>query len=102
MPHRSAIEEQIAELQRGLMDCQDERERARIHLDLGRIAMAEGRLDSAVRHLREALLLDRRLDQARQMLVDLGEASRLQVNRVRHRRGSVRNLLGRMRHRDKG
>ncbi len=84
-------------LQRRLIDCADDRERARIHLELGRIATTEGRLDLAVRHLREALALDRRLEQARRLLADLGEASRVNIERVRRRRGAVRKLLGRLR-----
>ncbi|MCB9777832.1 MAG: hypothetical protein H6742_04650 [Alphaproteobacteria bacterium] len=68
-----------ADLQRALMEQPDARERARIHVELARIALSEGQMDATVRHLREALVLDRRLEAARRLLADLGEGSRIEV-----------------------
>ena len=65
-------------------------------LELGRLALRDGRLEVAVRHLREALLLDGRMESARQLLADLGEGSRI-VKRSRGRRAAMRGLLGRVR-----
>jgi len=84
-------------LQARLVDTLDEGERARIHLELGRLALSDGRLEVAVRHLREALVLDIRLEQARKLLQDLGAASRVQISKAGGRRNAMRALLGRMR-----
>lgn|GEM_PF-2554753 len=89
-------ERRVARLQRVLIDAQDEHERARAHLDLARICLADGQVEGSVRHLREALLLDRRLEAARHLLSELGETSRVQVQE-RDRRTAVRALLGRFR-----
>jgi hypothetical protein len=89
----------IDDLQSRLMDTRDVRERARIHLELGRIALSDGRLEVAVRHLREALVLDHRLEQARKLLQDLGQASRVQISKAGGRRKAMRVLLGRLRRR---
>ncbi len=85
------------QLQRVLMEATDPAERARVHLELARIAVADGRVDSSVRHLREALLLDGRLDAARQLLHELGETSRISHPSRAGRRDAVRSLLGRVR-----
>lgn len=63
----------IEALQTRLLDESDSSERAGVHLDLGRLALRDGRLEAAVRHLREALLLNRGLDAARELLRELGE-----------------------------
>lgn len=60
-------------LQTRLLDESDPGERAGVHLELGRLALRDGRLESAARHLREALFLNRSLDAARDLLRDLGE-----------------------------
>lgn len=83
-------------LQRVLMDEADLRLRARAHLELARLSLAEGKVEGSVRHLREALMLDRRLDAARQMLQELGEASRV-AEAPEERRSAVRALLNRVR-----
>jgi hypothetical protein len=94
------VEEEAAtqedRLQRVLMEESDLRLRARAHLELARLSLAEGRVEGSVRHLREALMLDRRLDAARQMLQELGEASRV-AETPGDRKGAVRALLGRVR-----
>lgn len=89
----------IDDLQSRLMDTRDVQERARIHLELGRIALSDGRLEVAVRHLREALVLDQRLEQARKLLQELGQASRVQISKAGGRRKAMRVLLGRIRRR---
>ena len=94
MVERSAS--RAASLQAELLEVVDEPRRARIHLELGRLALRDGRLEVAVRHLREALLLDGRMESARQLLADLGEGSRI-VKRSRGRRAAMRGLLGRVR-----
>lgn len=91
--------DRISDLQARLVDTRDDAERARIHLELGRIALANGRLEVAVRHLREALVLDQRLDQARRLLQDLGAASRVQISKAGGRRKAMRALLGKIRKR---
>jgi len=83
-------------LQRVLMDETDLRLRARAHLELARLSLADGKVEGSVRHLREALMLDRRLDAARQMLQELGEASRV-VEAPGDRKSAVRALLSRVR-----
>lgn len=96
---RSADEEGATlgeRLQSVLMDEADLRLRARAHLELARLSLAEGKVEGSVRHLREALMLDVRLDAARQMLQDLGEASRV-AEAPGDRRGAVRALLSRLR-----
>lgn len=87
----------VDELQARLMDTRDAGVRARIHLELGRRALSDGRLEVAVRHLREALVLDHRLEQARKHLQDLGQASRVQISGAGGRRKAMRLLLGRVR-----
>lgn len=62
----------VAELQQVLLEDLDQRARAKAHLELSWIAMRENRRDAAVRHLREAVALDRQLAQARQRLRELG------------------------------
>lgn len=94
-------EQRSQRLQRTLMESTDDAERARAHLELARLAVADGRVEGSVRHLREALLLDRRLDAARALLVELGETSRVAAVRGDGvggaRKGAVRALLGRLR-----
>lgn len=88
----------VDELQARLVDLQDPLERARIHLELASSAMAAGRPEAAVRHLREALLLDRGLHRARAMLRELGEVTKIGGGSTR-RRDAVKSLLGKVRRR---
>lgn len=95
-PPMDPLPERVETLQRRLMELTDPRARAEIHLDLGAMAVRDGRLDHAGRHFREALVLEPRLERARALLHELGEVSRIQVSRV-GRRASMRSLLGRIR-----
>ena len=61
-------EDRVAALHWKLVEVPDATERAHIHLELGRMAMREGRLAKAGRHFREALWHDARLDAARTAL----------------------------------
>ena len=88
------VQARVAELQRVLMENHDPGERAHAHLELGRIALRAGRFEQAVRHLREALHHDHRLDAARRLLGELGEASALvRAGPKGGRRQAVHNLL---------
>ncbi len=91
-------DDRVAELQRELLEERDQKARARIHLELARLAISHGRMDSAVRHLREALLFDRRLAQARELLHELGEVTQVQEDPA-GRRAALRGLLSKMRRR---
>ncbi len=102
MPHSSADasrDHRVTMLQRTLMETRDQGERARAHLELARIALTDGRVEASIRHLREALVLDRRLDAARHLLQELGESSRVADPHAGGRRMAVRALLGRFRRR---
>ncbi len=83
-------------LNRVLMDEPDLRPRARAHLDLARLSLAQGRVEGCVLHLREALLLDRRLDAASHLLQELGASSGQPVVSGEPR-GGLRGLFGRLR-----
>ncbi|MCB9761078.1 MAG: hypothetical protein H6739_14660 [Alphaproteobacteria bacterium] len=95
----------VPELQTILLEEQDAKQRALAHLELSWIALREGRRDSAVRHLREAVALDRTLNQARLRLRELGESPRAQAivaatRSAREGRGPVRRALRRVFQRD--
>lgn len=66
--------DRTAELHRLLLETEDDQLRARAHLELAGIAMQKRRMDIAIRHLREALLLDPRLETARNALRSMGSA----------------------------
>jgi tetratricopeptide (TPR) repeat protein len=90
----------VAELHRLLVEEQDERQRAEAHLELGRIALEQRRPDLAIRHFREALLLQPGLERARQALRTLGEYSRVRdASTAEEGRGrrAIRRLFGRLR-----
>ena len=89
----------VEELQQALLDTREPAERAHIHLELGKLAARHGRVELAVRHFREALLYDRRLEQARQLLRDLDEGTQIHSEGGSRRRGAMRALLGRFRKR---
>lgn len=63
----------MADLHHRLVYETDPFTRATIHLELATLAVGDGNFDSAARHFREALLLDSRLDRAREGLRGLGE-----------------------------
>ena len=66
---------EVERLHLALIDTESEGERASIHLELGRMAWADGRMELAVKHLKEALVLDLHLEQARILLHELGEST---------------------------
>lgn len=63
----------VASLHRQLIEESDRPSVARIHLELGEIAINEGRFPQARRHFREALWWDPSLESARSALHGLGE-----------------------------
>ncbi|NOY25305.1 MAG: hypothetical protein GXP62_05480 [Oligoflexia bacterium] len=97
-PAEDARDERVAGVQRVLMESQDGGERARAHLELARMALADGGVDLAIRHLRESIHLDQRLDAARQLLGEIGEPSGAKPRGGR-RLSSIRALLHRLRRR---
>lgn len=86
----SPLEERVADLQRALLDAEDPARRAQIHLELGGLAVRDGRLDAAARHFREALVHDPRSQAARRWLTELG------AERRPERTGPLRALLSRI------
>ncbi len=89
----------VAELHRLLVEEQDEGRRAEVHLELGRIALEQRRPDLAIRHFREALLLQPGLERARQALRALGELSRVadaSMAEAGRGRRAIRRLFGRL------
>lgn len=100
MPTTEPTEERLAELHRLLVEAADPSVRARAHVELGRHALGSRRVDLAIRHFREALVLDRHLDIARQALHSLGEESQVRETSGGRRtalRGMLRRMLGRPR-----
>ena len=90
----------VAELHRLLVEEQDERQRAEAHMELGRIAVEQRRPDMAIRHFREALLLQPGLERARQALRTLGEYSRVRGSSMAEKgrgRRAIRKLFSRLR-----
>ncbi len=91
----------MSRLHRVLLETVDRGERARAHLELAILALRQGRREAAVRHLREALALDTRLERARALLAELGETSRVLQPPAR-RRGRLGRVLRRFARRDEG
>jgi tetratricopeptide (TPR) repeat protein len=90
----------VAELHQLLVEEQDGGRRAEAHLELGRLALEQRRPDLAIRHFREALLLEPGLEHAKQALRALGELSRLGSTHPGERgrgRRAIRKLFGRLR-----
>ena len=95
-------EDRAAELHRLLVEEPDARRRAEAHFELGRMALGRRRPDLAIRHFREALLLEPKLERARTALRNLGELSRVRdpsfVTRDAGRgRAAVRSFFARWR-----
>lgn len=90
--------DRVAELHLRLVEEQDDRSRARMHLELATLAVREGKIEQAARHFREALLFDHSLERARVGLEELGELSALRPALDR-RRGLVRAMLDKLRRR---
>lgn len=88
--------DRVAELHLRLIEEQDDRARAGMHLELATLAVRDGKLEQAARHFREALLFDKTLDRARLGLEELGELSVLRPGFDR-KRSKIRALLDRFR-----
>ena len=89
----------VAELHRLLVEEPDEGLRAEAHMELGRLALDQRRPDLAIRHFREALLLQPGLDRARAALRALGEYSRVRDSSVASEgrgRRAIRRLFGKL------
>ncbi len=94
MPHTSTSTGQtVDDLEHTLLEESDVGARAPARPAPERIALRSGRFEAAVRHFREALHLDPRLEPARARLVDLGEVSGIMSVGRKERRQSVRRLL---------
>ena len=86
----------VAELHRLLIEDTDPQARAHAHVELGKIAVDGGKLSLAIRHYREALLLDPSAHTARDALRSLGEASLAAVHDGSDRgRKTIRRVLER-------
>ncbi len=89
----------VAELHRLLVEERDERASAEAHMELGRIALDQRRPDMAIRHFREALLLQPGFERARSALRALGEYSRVRESSVAtsgRGRHAIRQLFARL------
>lgn len=82
----------VVALHRRLIEVEDRAERARIHLELGRLMVTEGNLQRASRHFREALWFEPRLEDAETALRSLGEWLDGQQPRTGRLRGWLRQL----------
>ena len=90
---------EVEQLHMALIDTEMDGERASIHLELGRLAWGDGRMELAVRHLKEALVLDFHLEQARTLLQELGESTIATIPGTRKSRNAFRNVVRRLRRR---
>lgn len=91
LPPRPGLGSRVEALQATLMEELDDSHRGEIHVELGKIALKDGRIEAAARHFQEALELDPRLEAARRWLQDLGQAEP-----PRPQRGGLRSLLSRV------
>ncbi len=88
---RQGVSPAVEALHRGLMEEMDPSRRAQIHVELGTLALRDGRLEAAARHFHEALTLDPRLEPARRWLDELGE--RRADSQARGLKGALSRLL---------
>lgn len=91
----NAAIDRVSELHLHLVEETDDLSRARMHLELATLAVRDGKLDSATRHFREALLFDATLERARLGLEELGDLARSRPRIAP--RGLLRGLLHRLR-----
>ena len=84
----------ITELHGALIEVQDTWQRAEIHLELGALALKDGRVEMAARHFKEALILEPAFEAAERRLAELGMSEEEPQGRLR---GAVQSLLGRLR-----
>jgi hypothetical protein len=80
-----------------LLDTEDDGERGSIHLELGRMALSDGRMELAARHFKEALVLDLHLEQARILLLELGESTIASIQTKTGPRAALRAIARRLR-----
>ena len=90
---------EVERLHMALIDTESDGERASIHLDLGRMAWADGKMELAVKHLKEALVLDLHLEQARTLLHELGESTIATIPVVRRPRAVLQVIARKFRRR---
>ena len=90
---------EVERLHLELIDTPEDGERASIHLELGRMALSDGRVELAARHFKEALVLDLHLEQARSMLVSLGENTMGTIHVATRPRTAIRSFVQRLRRR---
>ena len=90
---------QVESLHMALLDTEEDGERGSIHLELGRMALGDGRMELAARHFKEALVLDLHLEQARTLLSDLTESTRVSIQSKRGPLSVLRKLSQRVRRR---
>lgn len=76
------VPERVAALHRLLVETEDDLLRAEAHVELAQIALEKRRVDLAIRHFREAVLLDPSRDSARKWLRTLGEAAQVPSDRA--------------------
>lgn len=99
LPHTqdmTASSSTVAMLHRRLIDEMEPSAAARIHLELGNIAIQDGKFEQAITHFKEALWWDPHLDAARSSLLALGEW--VDKKAASHRGGGVlRFLVGQFR-----
>ena len=80
-----------------LTDTEDDGERGSVHLELARMAISDGRVELAVRHLGEALILDLHLEHARTLLHELTEGTIATLHTKSGPRATLRKLVNRVR-----
>lgn len=95
-----SIRKRIQVLHRQLCELQDAHQLAEIHMELGTMAVADGKFPQANRHFREALWWDPGLDQARVALHALGEWVDQKASDSRGG-GVIKFLLGQLRRPDR-
>ena len=91
---------QVESLHMALLDTDDDGERGSIHLELGRLALSDGRMELAARHLKEALVLDLHLEQARVLLLELGESTIASIQTKPGPRAALRAVARRFRRKE--
>lgn len=90
------LSQRVTALHRLLIEETERSTCAKIHLELGEIAVGEGRFPNANRHFREALWWDPSLDAARSALLALGEWMDSDANAKRDG-GVLKFLVGQFR-----
>ena len=89
------VQDRVDELHELLLETEDRRSRAGAHLELARLAFRRRRVDMAIRHYREALILDPQLETARAALRSLGVLTEVS-SRSRGTRRRMRGVWARL------